>query len=91
MIEHLHGHYPRHGPKALKEFFQGVVVLELIEERLHGDARAGEHRCSPENFRIDSDESFEPHTSRACENRANARAQAKVRDDSMTSPDTLQA
>lgn len=59
MLEHLHGHLARDRREAFEKLFEGIVVFEVIEERLDRDAGPREDRRAAENFGIDGNESRE--------------------------------
>ena len=49
------GENSRDGWKIIKEFFQGVPALDVIDERLERYAGADEYRGAPQNVRVGMD------------------------------------
>lgn len=55
------GHLSCNGRKALKEFFESVIVFEVVEERLYRHARPLEHRLATEDVGVDRNQVIRVH------------------------------
>jgi len=51
-----HGQFAGDGREGFEEVVQREIVREVVEERLHRDARAFENRCAAEDVGVNGDQ-----------------------------------
>jgi hypothetical protein len=60
-LKHLHGHVAGNGGEAVEEFFEAVIVFEIIEERLDRHPCSGEDGGAAENIWVGCDQVGRTH------------------------------
>ena len=60
-LKHLHGHVAGNGGEAVEEFFEAVIVFEIIKERLDRHPCSGEDGGTAENIWVGCDQVGRAH------------------------------